>query len=92
MGNCGPTLGSSLVFDVLDFDGFNTATGLYNGLGILFAADIYKGGCTGDNCTGVVGAQASAPGPIAGAGLPGLLVACGGLIALARRSRSRMAA
>ena len=92
-GNCGPTLGSSLVFNVLDFAGVNTATDLYNGLGILFAADIYKGGCTGSNCTGVVGASASAaPGPIAGAGLPGLIAACSTLIALARRRRTRMAA
>jgi len=31
------------------------------------------------------------PGPIVGAGLPGLVVACGALIALARRRRQRIA-
>ena len=31
------------------------------------------------------------PGPLAGAGLPGLVMACGGLIALARRRRQQIA-
>jgi hypothetical protein len=31
------------------------------------------------------------PGPLAGAGLPGLVMACGGLIALARRRRQQLA-
>ena len=33
----------------------------------------------------------SVPGPLAGAGLPGLMAACGALLALARRRRRKMA-
>src|SRR5262249_23152675 len=56
-GNCGPTLGSSYTFHILNFAGLLTATNLFgkDALAIVFALDISKPNCTA-NCTGVVGA------------------------------------
>src|SRR5262245_32441477 len=53
-----------------------------NNLLNIFVADVFSGQ-TGN--TGPV--DVSVPGPLAGAGLPGLVMACGGLLALARRRR-----
>ena len=55
-GSCGSTNGQSFDFHVLNFAGLASATDKYNNQDIWFAADISKGGCTGDGCTGVVGA------------------------------------
>jgi hypothetical protein len=69
------------------------ASGLTGHPQFYFAADICTpnsaGACGGS--TGLVGATAAVPGPIAGAGLPGLVAACSGLLVLARRRRQRIA-
>jgi hypothetical protein len=62
LGNCGPGDGSTIDLHVLNFAGLLSATSQYTDASnvkhdIFFAADIFKFGCTGDGCTGVVGAS-----------------------------------
>jgi hypothetical protein len=68
--------------------GTNLATAP-NELGNTFAAHIGEG-CTATACA-FTHFEAPVPAPIVGAGLPGLVAACGGLIALARRRRRQFA-
>jgi len=100
-GNCGSGgssggCGSTMSFLIDNFGGFVAATQPFQGFQVYAAADILLANCTG-GCTGVVAAPgiltptlfSAVPGPVAGAGLPGLLAACFGLFFLARRRRHR---
>ena len=80
-----------MIFNVSSYSGISSATELFNGNPIFAAVDIFKNGCTGEACTGATGATVGVPGPIVGAGLPGLLAACFGMIALAKRRRNKLA-
>jgi hypothetical protein len=66
-------------------------TSVGNDNGNIFAADILCGsGQT--QCNGLTGpVDTPVPGPILGAGLPGLVMACAGLVGLARRRRQKIA-
>jgi hypothetical protein len=79
-GNGALPITSNLVFSVANATIADVTAP--NNLLNIFVADIF-GSATGN--TGPV--DVSVPGPLAGAGLPGLVMACGGIIALARRRR-----
>jgi hypothetical protein len=103
-GNCGPTLGSSLTFEVVNFAGLTPATQWYDDQPILFAVDVSCTVCElfqssglrfasgrEASVTGVVGAVAMSPVPLPGAlGLFGSALV--GLALLRRRRAAAYAA
>jgi hypothetical protein len=96
-GNCAPGgngCGTSVIdFHVTGYTGLSSIN--FNGTPVFLAGDILDVACQaagGTACTGAVGAtNVSVPGPIVGAGLPGLVAACFGMIGLARRRRNKAA-
>jgi hypothetical protein len=82
-GGSTPTF-QEITFTVTNTTLANLETG--NNLGNRFVADVLIGS---NGLTGPV--DVSVPGPIVGAGLPGLVMACSGLLALVRRRRQRLA-
>lgn len=85
----GTDIGSPFTFTSL---GTSVQSGLFNITGQYSVTALYEVTAgAGGNANGVLNISA-VPGPIVGAGLPGLIAACGGLLALARRRRHQRAA
>jgi hypothetical protein len=73
-----------LAIGTLTFGAFDPTPGVF--------ALTTQGGGDGTTTVTFSATTVAIPGPVVGAGLPGLVLACGGLLALARRRRQQVAA
>jgi hypothetical protein len=83
-----PTVTESATGVIIDLTGTFHLAGFDNTLGTLHVS----GQIGGATVLTFSASAAAVPAPIMGAGLPGLVAACGGLLALVRRRRQKMIA
>jgi hypothetical protein len=87
------TLTDHVVFDLFFTGGFVDLSSIHLQVGFLNAGTSCTTAFHGCNADGdLLSQDIPVPGPIVGAGLPGLIFACGGLLGLARHRRRRIAA